>query len=89
MSNLSLKDGLELVASGVLTQKAFDKMQEVGKISNARTGRSSSPRRVFEGTEVSPQLYFKGAKDTEPTEAMIACRAEIAVIIENHTVLAG
>lgn len=89
MGKLSNKEGRELVESGVLTQKAFDAMQAEGKIGNARAGRGSAPRRVFEGTEVSPQVYFKGGKGVEPTENMVACREKINAVIEKYTVLAG
>ena len=89
MSKLSLKDGQELVKSGVLTQKAFDKMQELGNISNARTGRSSSPKRVIEGTEVSAQFYLQGSKGQDQTDAMKECRADVNTVIERYTVLAG
>jgi len=89
MGKLSNKQGKELVEAGVITAEAFEKMQEEGQIGTAGTGRTSQPRRVFEGTEISPQVYFKGSKGAEQTEEMVACREKITKVIEKHTVLAG
>jgi len=88
MAKLSNKEGRELLEAGIIDQETFDKMLEAGKIGAGRQGGARKPKRVFEGTNVSPQLYFKGAKNVEPTEAMEACRKEITSIIEKYTVLA-
>ncbi|MBC8147469.1 MAG: hypothetical protein H8E98_05735 [Bacteroidetes bacterium] len=89
MGKLSNKQGQELVEAGVITLEAFEKMQEEGSIGTSRTGRASQPRRVFEGTEISPQVYFKGSKGQEATEEMVACREKLVKVIEKHTVLAS
>lgn len=94
MGKLTLTQGQELVDSGLITQKAFDKMQGDGVISMGRSGtRSSSPKRVFEGTDISPQLYFKGMKGAELSDEQVsaikACREAVSAVIDKHTILAS
>jgi len=89
MGKLSNKQGRELVASGLITEDALAKMIEDGKVGEQGAGRTSAPKRVFKGTEISPQVYFKGSKGIEQTKEMKKCKEEVASVIEKYTVLAS
>lgn len=88
MGKLSSKQGQELVAAGLITEKALAKMIEDGKVGGAGAGRSSQPKRVFKGTDISPQVYFRGSKGVDTTDEMKNCKAELSAVIEQYTVLA-
>ena len=65
MGKLTKKQGLKLVEQGILTEDAYNAMIAEGAVSE---GRQSGVKRVIQGTEVSPSLYFKNAKGADLSE---------------------
>ena len=74
MGKLTKKQGLKLVEQGILTEEAYNAMIKEGAVSE---GRQSGVKRVIEGTDVSPSLYFKNAKGAELDEDVKAVITEL------------
>ncbi len=74
MGKLTIKQGLKLVEDKIITKEAYDAMVARGEVSE---GRSGGVVRVLPGTTISPQLYFKGAKGVDKSEAVKAVIAEL------------
>jgi len=90
MGKLSIKQGKQLIEQGLLTQEAYDAMVEGGIISEGRT--AGGVKRVIAGTEISPQLYFKGGKGVDVSDevkaVMVELRGLVNDLFEQYTVIA-
>ena len=85
MGKLTTKEAEQLKKEGLLTDEAFNEMQEAGLVGR----RSRNERRVMKskaGSWVTPQLYFRGlSKGGEYSKKMTEFRGEFNNLIEKYT----
>jgi len=90
MGKLSIKQGKQLIEQGLLTQEAYDAMVDGGIIAEGRA--VGGVKRVIDGTEISPQLYFKGTKGVDVSDevkaVMVELRGLVNDLFEQYTVIA-
>jgi hypothetical protein len=84
MGKLTLKQAMDLLDSGVLTNEQFEEMKQNDLIS---AGRGTSRRYIKTGdnTWVSPMLYFAGLKGAKYSKEMTELKHKINELIIEHT----
>jgi len=85
MGKITLTEAEGLVKQGVLSKKAFNKMQEDGLVGTRKRGEKRYIK-TKEGTWVSPQLYFQGLNGKTYSDDMNALRQAVNEVIRKHTV---
>ena len=85
MGKLTTKEAEQLKKEGLLTDEAFNEMQEAGLVGR----RSRNERRVMKskaGSWVTPQLYFRGlSKDGEYSTKMTEFRTKFNKLVQEYT----
>ena len=68
MGKVSAKDTQDLINSGVLSKKALVEMEKKNLVAKTKSVRRFM--KTADGKFVEPQLYFRGAKGTNPSKKM-------------------
>lgn len=84
MGNLTVNEVEELQEAGVLTKKTVTTLQEKG-LASARRRSSRRYMKTADGKWVSPTLYWRGAKDTEPSKRMQEFKDKFQALITEYT----
>jgi len=84
MGKLTIKQAMDLLEKGILTNSQFEEMRNNGEIS---AGRGVNRRYIKTGdnTWVSPMLYFAGLKGAKYSKEMTELKHKINEIIIEHT----
>ena len=79
MSKITVKDAEELRNKGVLSKTALEAMEK--KRENTRRFVKTA-----DGKWVEPMMYFRGGKNTKPSNEMTQFQTEYNTLLEKYTV---
>ena len=84
MGKLTIKQAMNLLEEGILTNATFEEMRNDGLIS---AGRGANRRyiKTADNTWVSPMLYFAGLKGAKYSKEMTELKHKINELIIEHT----
>tara|TARA_Y100000310_G_C20638748_1_gene792691 strand:+ start:1251 stop:1529 length:279 start_codon:yes stop_codon:yes gene_type:complete len=84
MGKLTASEVEKLEKSGVLTKKTVNELQEEGLASSKRRNTTKRYMKTEDGKWVSPTLYWRGAKDTQPSKHMNEFNEEFKTLLEKY-----
>lgn len=85
MSKITVKDAEELRNKGVLSKTALEAMEKKGFVSKKRENTRRFVK-TADGKWVEPMMYFRGGKNTKPSNEMTQFQTEYNTLLEKYTV---